>query len=112
MWREQMQTSNRQVARDRFLLPRQAHLAREGTQDPSLTKEINLEGLREHHLEPNISTQRLGFGERVEPNMLGIVVLNHPLKGFPGKRKPAKHIVLDHYLSSRVEQAPQPRERL
>ena len=86
--------------RDRFLLLRQAPLARKGTQDPPLTKEVNFEGLREHHLEPDVSTQRLGFGERVEPNMLGIVVLNYPLKGFLGKRKPAKHIVLDHHLSS------------
>ena len=65
-----------------------------------MTEEINLEGLRKHHLEPDVSTQRLGFGERVEPNVLGIVVLNHPLKGFPGKREPAKHKVLDHHLSS------------
>jgi hypothetical protein len=43
---------------DPYLLWRSAlHDHRTGTQNPSLTKEVNLNGLREHHLEPEVSTE-------------------------------------------------------
>ena len=69
------------------------------TKSPSLAIDVYWEDLCTSHLEPERTTQSLDLGERVKPNMLGIVPFDDPLERSPGKRKPTQHIIFNHQLS-------------
>jgi hypothetical protein len=75
------------------------------TKNPSLEKNVNWENLCTYHLEPERTTQCLDLGERVKPNMLGIIPPDNPLECFPGKGKPTKYIVFYYHLPRWSQQA-------